>query len=239
LIQVQEEGREDKVLVRLELGGYIDRSLALVAAPGILDFGDMTRGATSRRKVTIRGDRSVLKLLPPSIAVNSDGAATHVALRVDQVASAIGRKEFDLTFSPGDSLQGSVETSVVIEVAGQNPRRLVIPVRARIAEPIVAFPRRILLAVNAGEVPPETQVVVRSVDGRAITPKRVWCDLPLRVRPMQGEANDQLMIQVTPEGKVASGTQRGNVFVQTNEVDTQLAVPIVLVGSTGETRVSP
>lgn len=215
-----------KHVIRASFYGNIHKSSLLQFVPGVIDFGNVTKGVAFQQKVLCYGDKALLPKLPKVIAIDSNDQSHKVAVSVDAIAEADETASMLIEFKPCSSLSlGSYESSVHIEIEGCMPQKVILPIRAEVVPAIISSPRRIYLANVNGKPPAASKFAVMSVAGKAVEVTNIESELPLEFACGQTKG-DQIAIRMTPRtADVARRNTQGTIVVHIAGHD-PLTIPV-------------
>lgn len=193
LVELTRQGQSQVWKDVFRLAGTIDRSGPFVVWPGTLDYGNVAYGTNPHKTIYFKADRALLKSLPPVIEINRPSEMLSLpqveytgmlAIKPVQVRLAIGKEARSEKF----------ESSINVEVTGSPPRRMVIPVCARVVDGVIVSPESIFMVVSTDGNRPSTSVTLRSADGEQLSIKDISSSLPLEWAIDRQPASDGALI---------------------------------------------
>lgn len=213
--------------VYLAVVGEVDQSRLVAVTPGAVDFGEVGGDTVARRTVRLKGvDRQIHVRQREATVRHGTSAVVDVDLAP---GSARAVQEVDLLLDAATWPPGQVNTSVEFKTAGPRAIRIVVPITAYITGPIVATPRRLLLAAERATSPTTLRLRARSGARLEIAAIHSVPRVPVTV---VATAGSEAEIVCRWDGAPPEAIAEGEIVVETLSPRAATRVPYVVAPAT-------
>ncbi len=211
------------------LKGRIDRSGTFTVWPGILDYGDAVIEANLQKTIYFKADEALIKVLPSVIEITHQSEM--VKLPKVEYSGNFRVKSIEVRLTiPSEAVAGIFESSITIEIDEFPPRRMVIPVQARVFDDIKVIPERIFMTVSDEDNYNSVDLTLRSVTGKQLTVKEISSSLP-RKWLIKKDVDSNSIINITfmhDESVPLNQSLCGDIQIEMSD-NTKHMVPIALI----------
>lgn len=229
LIELTREGQKQIWKDVFHLKGTIDRSGTFTVWPGILDYGDVVLGESTYKTIYFKADEALLKVLPSVIKIEHPPEVLN--LPNVEYSHNIRFKSVEVRLAiSNEAVTGIFESSITIQIDGPPPRRMVIPVLARVIDEVTVSPERIYMTVSNQNNQDSVDLMLCSINGRKPSVKTISSSLPVRwIIRKESTPKDTLIITIKPDKDAHQDKSLcGDIQIEMSN-GTRHILPIVLV----------